>query len=260
MRKIKKKKNIISLRLKITLLAVVISVLGLVAFLMSPWGKPVVHTVRVGYQTVVEKAHLVLDQVKVEGHARTSLADINDALGLTQGMPIFDIDLKAAQERLSTLPWVREVSVERYLPSVLFIRIVERKPIAVWQHQKTYHPLDESGEPIADDKTILSGLLLVVGDDAPEHTPALIQMLAKYPDVAVKVRSAVRVGSRRWNLILNDAEEGLEVYLPETDVEVALERLQKMNEEEQILRRDLQVIDLRISDRLIVRMHKGGRS
>ncbi len=260
MRKVKQKKAFISGKVKAMVAIVALAIAGSVGFLMSPWGRPVVETVCTGYRIVVEKAHLVLDQVEVDGHARTSLADINTALGLTQGMPILEIDLAAARERLSALPWVREVSVERHLPSVLFVRIVEKKPVAVWQHQKKYRPLDEAGEPIDDDKTILSGLLLVVGDDAPEHTPALIRILAQYPEIAVKVRSAVRVGGRRWNLLLNDAEEGLEVYLPETDIAGALERLQRMNEEEQILRRDLQVIDLRIADRLIVRTHKGGRS
>ncbi len=259
MRRVKKKKSLISRRVKIIGFGILLLIGSGVGFLMSPWGKPVVAGVRSGYYLITEKAHLVLDQVEANGHARTSLADINRVLGLTQGMPIFDIDLEEARERLATLPWVKEVSVQRHLPSNILIQMTEKKPIAVWQHQKTYHPLDEEGKPIEDSKTILNNVLLVVGEDAPEHTPVLIQTLSEYPDIAVKVRSAVRVGKRRWNLVLNDAENGMEVYLPETEIDTALKRLQEMNNTDQLLKRDLKVIDLRLSDRLIVRA-KGGKS
>ena len=76
--------------------------------------------------------------------------------------------------------------------------------------------------------------------------------LKKYPNIAKNVISAVRVGNRRWNLHLNDVE-GLVVYLPETEIGKALERLQEFDERGQILDRNLNIIDLKLPDRLIVR-------
>lgn len=261
MRKIKKKKKtIVSFKAKLIIRFVIILCCGVWGFFMSPWGQPVIAFGKNVYDLTREKAHLVLDQVLVYGHARTGQDDINAALNLTQGMPVFDIDLKDVQKRLMALPWIKHVVVERHLPSTIFVQIEEKKPIAVWQNNKKYFPLDEEGNPIKDNRTILSNLLLVVGQDAPKHTPGLIRILNGYKDIAVKVRSAVRVGGRRWNLILNDAEAGTEIYLPETDIGAALARLQQLNEESQILKRDLKVIDLRLPDRLIVRTQEGGGS
>lgn len=261
MRKVrKKKKAIVSFKTKLITGAIIVLCCAVVGFFMSPWGRPVIAFGKNVYDLTREKAHLVLDQVLVYGHARTGQDDINTALSLAQGMPIFDIDLDQVRDRLTALPWIKRVVVERHLPSTLFIRIEEKKPIAVWQNNKQYYPLDEEGNPIKDNRTILSNLLLVVGRDAPKHTPGLIRVLSGYQDIAIKVRSAVRVGGRRWNLILNDAEAGMEIYLPETDIGAALERLQRLNEESQILKRDLKVIDLRLPDRLIVRTQEGGAS
>ena len=54
-------------------------------------------------------------------------------------------------------------------------------------------------------------------------------------------------------MYLNDAEKGLVVRLPETDIEHALKRLKEFQETGQILDRDINVIDLKLPDRLIIR-------
>lgn len=228
-------------------------ILGVISFIFSPQGKATYNAIKKACNTVSEKSYLTLGQVETEGRIRTSLTDINKTLQLTQGMPILDIDLRAKQEALLQLPWVKSAVIERHLPTTLFIRIEEKKPIALWQNNGLYFPLDEEGNPIQDNKTILSDLILVVGSDAPEHTIDLIEALKKFEDIHIKVRSAVRIGNRRWNLMLNDAQHGLEILLPETDIETALMRLKQADAEEDIFKKDLQRIDLRQSDRLVVR-------
>ena len=230
--------------------------LGITAFLISPYGRPTVSALKKSYQAITDRAHLVLTQVQVEGHIRTSLTDINKTIGLTQGMPIFDIDLKTVQNQLKELPWIKSVILERHLPSTLFIRITEKEPIAVWQNNRKYLPLDTDGQPIQDTQTHLPHLILVVGEDAPAHTPDLLKALEDYPEIREKVRSAVRVGGRRWNLILNEVD-GLIVKLPELDIAVALDRLQQAADQDKLLKKDLSMIDLRQPDRLIVRLKEG---
>ena len=221
-------------------------------FFLTPTGKDVMAKGNVFLNTVREKAHLELEQVHVEGRVRTQLDDINKAVNVTQGMPIFEINLTELKENILQLPWVRDVLIERHLPNQVLIRLTEKTPIAIWQYKKEYWPIDEEGQKIADNKTVLSNVLLVVGEDAPEHTPALMAELKKYPNIAKNVISAVRVGNRRWNIHLNDVD-GLVVYLPETEIGKALERLQDFDERGQILNRNLNIIDLKLPDRLIVR-------
>lgn len=243
--------------LKRRILAGVFVVVALAAsigiFYTTPQGKDFVKKSNETWALVQQKAHLELSQVPIQGHNRTKIEDIQKVLNLTQGMPILDIDLNEKRDAIAALPWVRSVVIERQLPNMIIIQVVEKEPIAIWQHHKKYSPIDEQGEPIPDDKTVISNVLLVVGEDAPKHTPQLIEELNKYPDIRKQVRSAVRVGKRRWDLYLNDAEHGLVVRLPETDIADALQRLKEFDETGQILERDLNVIDLKLPDRLIVR-------
>jgi cell division protein FtsQ len=59
------------------------------------------------------------------------------------------------------------------------------------------------------------------------------------------------VADRRWNLRLKN---GIDVRLPETNVEQALDRLVALDREKKILSRDVLAIDLRLPDRVTVRL------
>lgn len=252
MRRIKKRKHTQKRMMSWRYYLAAMVVLGgiCLGFWVSPWGVYCRTQVSALWHTILEKSYLNLGQIVLEGHQRTTKEDINHALSLMQGTPILDVDLKKVRNSLLALPWVKDVSVERYLPNTLRLVFTEKTPIALWQYNKRYLPLDEEGQPIQDPKAVVSNVLLVVGQDAPEHTPDLIEALESFPDIRVRVRSAVRVGNRRWTLVLNDAENGLKIYLPEEGMKKALARLESQKE---LLKRDLDMIDLRLEDRLLVR-------
>lgn len=252
MRKIKKQTKKFGVIKRFFAVLLVVFAIG-VGFFMTPTGKVFLTNTYKIWKNISESHDFKLDQVIVEGHARTPLEAINQRLNLVQGMPVFEIDLKTLRKELLMLPWVSQAVIERHLPNMVYIRIHEKKPIALWQNKRRYLPLDETGRPIADETAIFNQMILVVGLDAPSQTPDLIKELEKYPSVYNKVRSAVRVGNRRWNLILNDPEDGLVVYLPDTDIGDALTRLDRLNKEENLLEKDLKIIDLRLKDRLIIR-------
>jgi cell division protein FtsQ len=65
------------------------------------------------------------------------------------------------------------------------------------------------------------------------------------------VRASIFVGERRWNLRLMN---GLDVRLPETDVTQALERLVSLDHEVKLISRDIVTIDLRLPDRVTVKL------
>jgi cell division protein FtsQ len=65
------------------------------------------------------------------------------------------------------------------------------------------------------------------------------------------MKAAVLVGERRWNLRLKD---GLDVRLPENDVGNALAALTKFDKEDRLFSRDIIAIDMRLADRLTVRL------
>ncbi|MBF0168724.1 MAG: cell division protein FtsQ/DivIB [Alphaproteobacteria bacterium] len=209
--------------------------------------------VKNGFVKITSDMGLVVDDITVEGRNRQDGEAILTALGLKRGDPVLPADLERARLRLETLAWVREATVERLLPGRLHIRLIEREPIALWQRGGRFVLVDRDGTEIAPD---LAGefinLPVIVGPDAPQHASALFAALAAEPDLALRVKAAVRVGGRRWNVKLDDIANGIDVRLPEAQTAAAWTRLARLERDHQLLERNLLMIDLRLPDRLVV--------
>ncbi len=195
-------------------------------------------------------AGLVVRQVTAEGRVETPRADLLAALGARMGEPILALDPEAARARIEKLPWVRAASVERRLPDTVRVRILERHAVAWWQRDHKLVLIDREGRPIpVGTPARYHDLIVLVGADAPRHAADLLAMLKREPDLARKVRAAVRVGGRRWNVRLAG---DIDVRLPEDDPATAWTRLAQAERRHRILSRDITAIDLRLPDRLIV--------
>jgi cell division protein FtsQ len=112
---------------------------------------------------------------------------------------------------------------------------------------------------IAGDGTVLEPyfarrfvqLPLVVGIGAETRAQSFLATLDGYPQVRNRMRAAILVAERRWNVRLSN---GIDIRLPETDIEQALDTLLQLDRERQLLSRDVTVIDLRLPDRVTVRL------
>jgi cell division protein FtsQ len=194
----------------------------------------------------------VVDRVLADGRQQTTSSDLLRALDVGIGFPIFGVDLEAARQRVAALPWVESVTIERRLPDLLYLRIIEAEPMALWQHDRRLQLLSRKGEVINEPQPLrFAALPLVVGSGAPERTADLLAMLATQPELQVQVKAAVRVGERRWNLRLAN---GTDVKLPEDRAAEAWTELARLEREFGILGRDLAVIDLRVPAQLLVRL------
>lgn len=198
---------------------------------------------------------LKVERITVEGRSLTPEPLLDAAIGVHEGDPMLGVSLQAIRENVERLPWVQGASVERRLPGTLVVELVERRPFAVWQNQKQFKLIDRAGQVVAPqdpdkDAAAFRLLPLVVGTGAPEHAAELLDLLAQHPTVRSRVVAAVRVGERRWNLRLNT---GADVLLPEGHEEEALRRLAEFQEAQDLLDRPLQVLDLRLPDRLVLR-------
>lgn len=196
-------------------------------------------------------AGLGVRQVYVVGRRETSREAILNALAISRGTPILAIDLEAARRRVAVLPWVRGVSLERVLPDAIIVRIRERRPLALWQHNGVFAVVDSDGAVI-DDRNVgrFSDLLVVVGDDAPGRAAEFIAMLSRHPALQQRVQAGVRRGARRWDLRLDN---GIDIRLPEEGAAAALARLDDYQARHDVFGRDITVLDLRLPDQVIVR-------
>ena len=203
------------------------------------------------------KAGLTLDQVVVSGRNRTQPGSILAALGIRQGGPILGFDPARAKQRLEALPWIKTATVERRLPGTVRIALTEHTPIALWQLDGALSVVDRDGERIdraAPEEH--ADLPLVVGPGAPDHARKLLALLASEPEMNARVKAAVRVRDRRWNIVLRN---GVEVQLPAETPARAWSRLAAIERKHGVLQRDVRMIDLRLPDRMVVRMAPGSK-
>jgi len=193
--------------------------------------------------------------VTIAGRQASPEAQILGALGAERGRSIFSFDCEAARARLLQMDRIADAEVRRLLPGTIAVELVERKPLAIWQHEGVLTLVDASGHMIAPVEPVdLEKYPHVVGIGADVHAAALLDVLTRFPQLESRVRAAVRVGDRRWNLQLNN---GIEVWLPAEGIETALNELIKLDKDQGILAREIEAIDMRFKDRWIVRVPTG---
>jgi len=76
-------------------------------------------------------------------------------------------------------------------------------------------------------------------------------MVAAHEALADRVSALVRVGDRRWDVLLND---GPTIRLPEQGQEAALQEVVRLEAQAKLLQRDVAIVDLRIPDRITIRL------
>ncbi len=200
---------------------------------------------------------LAVTDIQAIGRRNTSGEDILLALGVSARTPILGLDLVDAKRRVESLPWVASAEIERRLPHALRIVITERVPVAILQTADRSMLIDAKGVQIVPVAAQSGGLPIVTGRGAAENVADLLADLARFPEVASRVKAAVRVGDRRWDIKLDSVADGVEVRLPEIESAAAIGRLAELDRKHRLLERSVSLVDLRMPDRMVVRLTDG---
>ena len=202
--------------------------------------------------SVANAAGFRVVEIALSGNRQITREEILATAGVTGRKSLFFFDVDVARAKLKTNPWIADATVLKLFPDRLQIGITERRPFALWQ-------VNGKVSVVADDGTVLepyvarrfTRLPFVVGRGAEVRAQAFLAQLGRFPAIRDQVRASVLVAERRWNLRLVN---GLEVHLPEEDVADALERLEALDRESKLLSRDIVAVDLRLTDRVTVRL------
>lgn len=190
--------------------------------------------------------------VTIKGQQALTDSEILAAAGVTDSSSTIFLDAGAARDGLQALPLVASATVHKLFPSTLAVTIVERIPFALWQKEGRIHIIAEDGTVIDEARdTRFAGLPFVVGEGAGPRAAAFFAELDKVPDVKSRVRAAVLVAQRRWNLVLDN---NVIVRLPEEDIVPALNELADLQAEGKVFDKAVLAIDLRLSDRVAFRL------
>jgi cell division protein FtsQ len=205
-----------------------------------------------GIERLTVAAGFGVKRITVNGRLHATDAAITAALGVGPDTMMLGFDTDAAKQRLEAVPWIRHAQVMRLLPSTLQVLIEERTPYAVWQNQGQTYVVDPEGVVLAPAlREAYASLPLVVGEGAAKNAVQLFDQLTPYGKLTRDVVAAIRVGDRRWTLKL---ASGVEIMLPDDHIGAALTSLTKLEGERGVLKRDIAAVDLRLLDRVTLRL------
>ena len=195
---------------------------------------------------------LGIERVTISGIAQLHEPEVLAFAGISPRVSLPFLSVRETRERLEAVPLIKSATVRKLYPNELSIALVEREAHALWQ---------KNGELfiIAADGTVIDSfgdgrfafLPLVVGEEANLHTRVYLALLEAAGPLKNRIRAGTLVSGRRWTLKIDN---GIDVLLPERETDAALARLIKLEREQNILQKNVIAIDLRMADRVVVRL------
>jgi cell division protein FtsQ len=97
----------------------------------------------------------------------------------------------------------------------------------------------------------------VVGEGAEKRAAEYADLVTGVPELQSRIHAGVLISNRRWN---GDHNSGVELLLPEKDPGAALVAAAALDSQNNLLSRDIAAVDLRASDKLVVRLSEIGEA
>lgn len=190
--------------------------------------------------------------IALAGEKQLTREDILNIAGISGRASLLFLDADAARTRLKANPWIADATILKLFPDRLHIAVTERRAFALWQKDGRVRVISRDGvtvEPFVAPH--VAHLPLVVGQGANLKAAEFLNVMNGYPDLRDQIHAYVLVADRRWNLRLKN---GIDIRLPEAEPVEAIEALLALDRDKKLLTRDILAIDLRIRDRVTVRL------
>jgi cell division protein FtsQ len=201
------------------------------------------------------RPEFMVNLLSVEGASTGVQEDIREIFPYDLPASSFDLVLDDIRVMIEELPAVARAEVRIRQGGVLVAEITERVPVALWKTRDALNVIDIEGQVIGVVKARAdrADLPVVAGDGAPEQVAEAIDILRAATPLGMDLRGLVRMGERRWDLVLAD---GKRILLPEGGAVRALERVIVLNSAQDMLGRDLALVDMRIAARPTIRLNE----
>jgi cell division protein FtsQ len=204
-------------------------------------------------EAIVDRPQFTITRIDIPDVSQDLAEQIRVAAFVPLPASSLAVDVGAVRDRIEALDAVERARVRALASGVLEIRAIERVPVVVWRSEAGLQLLDQGGVRVAevDSRVRRPDLPLLAGEGAAAHVPAALALLDAARPVLDRVRGLVRVGERRWDLVLDRNQV---IRLPEEGALAALGRVMAMNAAEELLARDVAVVDLRDPRRPMLRL------
>lgn len=202
---------------------------------------------------IQERPEFMVRMMAVEDVSPGVAQDIRTLLSMDFPTSSFDVDLKAVQKNVETLDAVASASVRIRTGGVLEITVDERVPVAVWRLDDALQLIDLDGHRVdhLSARADRPDLPLLVGEGANQGVSEAIALYSASTPISERVRGLVRVGERRWDIVL---DRGQRIMLPELRPVTSLEKVIALDHAQDLLARDIAAVDFRNPHRPVLRL------
>ncbi|MAT87553.1 MAG: cell division protein FtsQ [Aestuariivita sp.] len=205
---------------------------------------------------VTERPEFTVYLMSLKGASDSVMQDIREVMPIEFPVSKFDLDLDHMRQIILGLGPIEQVDVRVRSGGVLQVDVVERVPAFLWRHDNGLEVLDENGIFV---RTIASrsqygDLPLIAGEGADVQVAQAKQLFIASRPLQDRLRGLVYVGERRWDIVL---DKGQRLMLPEENPLLALERIIAMDQAEDLLKRSVKAVDLRLINRPTLQLRKG---
>jgi cell division protein FtsQ len=198
------------------------------------------------------RPEFAIRRVEITGASPTVEAEMRAALFDVIGASSLAVDAAALRRRMERLGWIAGASVSLEAPDLLRIAARERVPAAVWRIDGELWLIDRQGAQITAlfSRNEYPRLPLLAGQGAEAAVPEALDVLAAAGPLRGRVRGLVRLGARRWDVVL---DRDMTIRLPmahpgasEGAPAAAMRRAVAMHRRDGVMDRDILALDLRV--------------
>ncbi|MBU2992938.1 cell division protein FtsQ/DivIB [Octadecabacter sp. 1_MG-2023] len=204
---------------------------------------------------IQQRDEFMVKVMAVDGADETLSADVRTVLPVEFPVSSFDLDLEEMRQTVAALPAVADATLRVRPGGILQVGVTQRQPVAVFRGPDGLKLIDVEGVLIQAivARADRSDLPLITGDGARDFLSEGLEIYRVAGPLLPRMRGVVRMGERRWDVIL---ESGQRILLPNADPVIAFERVVALNQAQDLLERDVAVVDMRNPTRPTIRMNE----
>lgn len=206
-------------------------------------------------RSIETRPEFMVKLMAVEGASPVLADTVRKLLPVDFPISSFDLDLDAMQDRIAELDVVETVNIVIRPGGVMEVNVTEREPVLVWRRTGALELIDATGHRVATlvERAARPDLPLIAGWRANNAVGEALAILAAAGPLGPRLRGLVRVGERRWDMVLAG---GPTIMLPETEPVPALNQVLALDAAQDLLARDLTHVDMRDPRRPTLRLSR----
>lgn len=204
-------------------------------------------------RSVQERPEFMVKLMAVEGATPIVDEAVRQMLPIDFPISSFDLNLDTMRGEIMKLDVIKDAELRIRPGGVLEVGITERDPVILWKHDGIIDMLDADGFRVASltSRAARADLPLIAGAGAEEAVGEARALIATAAPLGTGLRGLVRVGERRWDLVL---ETGPRIMLPADHPVSALQQVIALDQAQDLLTRDLKTVDMRTPERPTLRL------